>query len=75
MNEACSGCDGYGVVTKRTRLGIEASGNPCSKCGGTGKVNPPSKGGRRFFPRRNDDEDENPDIEMLTRAFLRKHGH
>lgn len=78
VGDTCKACDGRGRVLRHTRIGntayfeSEESKNPCSVCLGTGKVNPPSKGGRRFFRK---EEVENPSLEEQTRAFLAKHGY
>jgi RecJ-like exonuclease len=79
MSEACRSCDGRGFSIKHERIGNTnyfdslVSKSQCSKCQGTGKVLPPAKGKRFFGMLRDDNED--PSIEDMTRAFLRKHGY
>lgn len=73
QGDTCRPCDGHGHIYKRDMFNRILSEKLCSKCNGTGKVNPPGRG-RRFFKPEEDEMDPGQNIEQMTRAFLKKHG-
>lgn len=73
LNDTCRGCDGKGETLKPDKDNVfKIVKKTCSRCDGTGKERGPSKGGKRFFPKKPEDE---MTMEEKTRAFLRQHGH
>lgn len=75
MGDVCRACDGRKERTVEDRDNcMKSTTKMCSRCNGTGVEPGPSKGKRRFGRKPKDDEDENPSIEEMTRAFLRRHG-
>lgn len=74
VGDCCKPCDGRGFRIRKDPEGFGETQNTCSKCGGTGKVNPPSSGRRRPFKEEEKDESE-LSLEEQTRAFLRKNGY
>lgn len=72
QGETCKSCDGRGRRTKIEEGEVKGT-YQCGPCNGSGRVNPPSKGKRRFGGKEKL-TDEELTLEEQTRAFLRKHG-
>lgn len=73
MADTCRSCDGRKYIEREDKDNVMRKvRKACSRCNASGNEPEPSKGKRPFFRKR--DPDEEPSIEEMTRAFLRKHG-
>jgi DnaJ-class molecular chaperone len=73
--EACRACDGRGSRTTEDRENVfNVTTTKCSRCNGVGIEPGPSKGKRRSFgPKKEDDEDDQ-NLNRAADRFLRRHG-
>jgi len=72
MIDSCKSCDARGFREKEENFQILRK--DCSVCNGTGIVKT-SKGKRRIFRKKIDDDTENNSVEAQTQKFLRAHGY
>ena len=74
MSEACRGCDGKKVNVRKDEDNIVISSKTCSRCSGSGTEPGVSKGGKRRFTPKPEEDEQELSMEAQTQAFLRKHG-